>query len=377
MSCTNYTNTHPTQEFISSISSLDNSFNFLNNNASDFLSNYNFTNDFRLKGDQNGLHNIIYTDNGFFLATFPSENYIKVYNNIGELIDTIGGTGYGPGEFLSLKKVIFNKETKQVIALDRYEIEFFQIDDNGKLNHTFNITTTIQGMTDICTTNDYVFVNGHIVEQGIRRGSEFNHLSVSQPIHKFSIADKIYLESFGERYESLFEYGPYEGILSETLISCDSYESSLIGIFKHFPLIISYSIEDKSEKWRSSITNLEMVNFIEELGEGGPILRQINTNKTHFTYRELLNISEEEVLLIVANSYNNSLSYQDQLSFLKNESQFIPVTINKFDGTINIYRELNNPINHLDSSYLIISKPFDDLGTFNPKFEIYRLNESL
>ena len=306
------------------------------------------------------IENVVVDNFGRIYASTPSSKSIKIFNNEGDFQSSLGRAGRGPGEFMNLSKIAFNSENNLLAALDSYEIEIFKI-SSDTIEHETTIISTIENSTDLCFSEEFLFVNGFKVTEkdSIETNNVYNSLSVSEPIHKFSIENFEYLDSFGQRYKTSTGFAIFEGRLSKTLISCNN--SIVVGIFEHFPLISGYDVETNELLWQSSITNMPMVEFKESY-KSEPIMNIISSFREKYFYRDLFSIDNNHSLLMIGNRYPSNLTPDEEFEFLNSDFHLYPILVNNSDGKLEMFHKTRSLIYFKNDSMFIYSKPMAELG---------------
>ena len=344
---TNTKNTviHPTESFQEEINSFNNSKAFSTNSEKQI----EFIEEVRLQiGKESdlesdnylyGVKNVVKGLNGDIYVSLPYENKIKVFSEDGSYKFSIGRSGRGPGEFMTLSKIEYNSTFNYLIALDRNEIDIFKIEKDTAI-HIKSIFQDIESSTDLCTTKDAIYTNGFkIVANENEKESNYNNyfdFQASPPIHKYSLDSLKYEKSFGKNYEYSLGYGPFVGKLSKSLVSCS--ENRLVSIYENFPKIIGYDLDKNIEIWESGIKDLTVSKF-KETKTPEPMLGKVS-GSNEFTYNSLINVNgSNQALLQIGNKPNNTSTSKEQMSFLRDDFFVVPILINYDTGQLGILRK--------------------------------------
>lgn len=193
-------------------------------------------------------------------------NSINVYDSNGKFTYTIGNGGKGPGEFLRLITFAFDSDYQKLYAVDALEIEIFELNED-RYEYTTTVPHSLVRPYDVCVLGSELFISGYKIkdEDMKSRKSETSYdieAMVSPPITRIDPETFEHTLSFGYEYKSYSGFGTYDGILSETLLSCNEQTNTIVGYLKHFPYIFGY---DRSghQKWISKIDNYISTKFIE------------------------------------------------------------------------------------------------------------------
>jgi len=181
-------------------------------------------------------------DNVNNTLVLDSEEYeIKVYNENGRLLKSIGRRGAGPGEFESPESLSMSKGG-WFIATDRNtRIQLYEPSREGY--------ERIGSFAVGFTPEDACILNGEIYLQGFR--SEHP----TQSVHVYS-REGNHLRSFGPVYES--ENVSIRYRLSSGDIACDRSTNRIIAAFELMPLIYGYTPEGTLQ-WTSRIRPFDPV----------------------------------------------------------------------------------------------------------------------
>ena len=120
---------------------------------------------------------------------------VRIYDQLGSLMGTVGSPGPGPGEFQQLDKLSVTDDGGILAVLDQgTRLQVFRRQDSAyTLGYTFRVPDSFYG-GDICVMNDHVYTLG---------------LSVSEEldgiIHKYTISGE-YVTSFGAIYKTSVEF---------------------------------------------------------------------------------------------------------------------------------------------------------------------------
>lgn len=369
ISCKNGNETiHPTENFKEHLNSRENTVNFLKQVEAESVHTDSIEHSISLgelidpqKEDYMlDIENVVVDNFGRIYASSPSLSTIKVFNRNGDFTLSLGRAGRGPGEFTNLSKIAINSETNLLAALDRNEIEIFKISPDT-IEYETTVATGISNSTDICFSKDYLFTNGFKVTESdsISTGNAYNSLTVSKPIHKFSIENFGYLDSFGQRYETSTGFAIFEGQLSKTLISCN--DSTVVGIFENFPLISGYDVDTNELLWESSILNMPMTEFKESF-RSEPVMGVLPSYGEKYFYRDIINTDNNNSLLMIGNRYPSNFSSDEELDFMNNDFYLHPIVIDNMNGELKLLERTRSVTYFRNSDIYIYSKPMTELG---------------
>lgn len=236
------------------------------------------------------------TDNYYnYYVAISQENQIKVFSKEGEFKYAIGRAGRGPGEFTRLTDIVYDSYNNQLLALDKGKIEVFYIyKDSYKYKNT--IHTGLTYSSNICLLQDFFFVNGFKITKPDSNIVSLDEIKTSLPIHAFNLKTGEHQASFGTEYPSVSNYGIFDGILSQTLISCDVTNNLVVGILKILPQITGYDGITKKIKWKSGIRDFDSESYLEKV-TSVPTLQKITPNKLHNKYFDIQNIGNGKALI--------------------------------------------------------------------------------
>ncbi len=108
----------------------------LNNKPNDKNFNIVLRKKCSLKGNmiQRQMHSFVTSSNKYFFVIDSFNNMIYKYDKIGKFIDSFGGKGKGPGEFVYVSGMIFNNDTLYVIDNPQRKTHLFS--EEGKYYHS-------------------------------------------------------------------------------------------------------------------------------------------------------------------------------------------------------------------------------------------------
>lgn len=191
---------------------------------------------------------------------------IKVYDTHGQHLYTIGRAGRGPGEFLYLRSFAFGDEYRTLYVLDAFEIEIF-VRNGDRFEYENTVNHGLLRPFDICSLGDDLFVSGYkiAVEEMNPDNPSTGHdlkAEVTPPITRIETETFNATGSFGYEYKSYSGYGTFDGILSETMLSCNKASKTIVGYQKYFPYIFGYD-RDGTQKWVSKTEGYRVPRHIE------------------------------------------------------------------------------------------------------------------
>jgi len=298
---------HPTDDFLSYVTDLDNKVSLrdgenLSGNietkiirsAGHLLGSSHKTDDEYMPD----ITQVTLDEIGNIYVAVNSLSIIKVFDKDGVFKFDIGGNGRGPGEFLQLSGIAYDKQNKQLIALDRNEIEIFSLKKDTAV-HKETIFTEIKNSTNVCVLGDSFYINGYsIVNLDSPNKNSFETIQASEPIHQFDLGTGKYVYPTCKNYNSVSNYGVFNGILSKTFIACDESTKTVIGLLSIYPLITGYNPSTGTVKWESGITEFNFRGYIETT-ETIPKLKRRIRNKFYDDYFSLIDLFGKFVLLQV------------------------------------------------------------------------------
>ncbi|MTI89594.1 MAG: 6-bladed beta-propeller [Balneolaceae bacterium] len=330
---------HPRADSISVLSELPNTLNLNESDNSDTLiSSYSDSiiikkNDLMVNGFIANLLDIDTDTLGRIYVALGPENVIKVFSSSGSYLFSVGGSGRGPGEFEMLRDIYVNKDLNLLIALDSNEIEIFDLLDDG-VKHRKAIFTGMFNSSQVCAIGDNIYVNGSIITNNADGNSisDFSQIQASKPIHQVDIETEE-VRSFGRVYKSAIDYGVFNGMLSNTIISCNVETKKIIGVFGHWPLFAGYSSDDLEEQWVSGLIGIDHQIF--EENTKAQTLQRKQPSEIIDRYTFLTALPNEYSLLQIGFEIPERNSIDKILEFSKmEESKLRGVLINSIDGSL-------------------------------------------
>ena len=185
---------------------------------------------------------------------------VFIYSPTGNLIQTVGRRGQGPGE-LSYAKAIAIYQDSLLLISNQYRIEEYDIsNDSISFNRTINFEMNIKS---ICTTSRNLYIHNFGVLDSGFMDSESRKTKM---LHKFTIPDYSNQLTFGESY--IADSPVVVDKLTQGEIICDSHNNMLVYVPDKVNFIEGYSLTDGKQIWKSSISNLNYPK-IEEITVNG------------------------------------------------------------------------------------------------------------
>jgi hypothetical protein len=154
---------------------------------------------------------------------------VRIYDQLGSLMGTVGSPGPGPGEFQQLDKLSVSDDGEILAVLDRgTRIQVFrQRGSTYMLEYTFRVPDSFYG-GDICVMNEHVYTLG---------------LSVSEEldgiIHKYTISGE-YVTSFGAIYKTSFEL-LRRMLAPEGSLGCNEKHGIVGHVNDNIPVLTGYT----------------------------------------------------------------------------------------------------------------------------------------
>ncbi|MCY4205230.1 MAG: 6-bladed beta-propeller [Bacteroidetes bacterium] len=183
---------------------------------------------------------------------------VRIYDQFGSLMSTVGSPGPGPGEFQQPYKLSVTDDGEILAVLDqgtRVQV-FRQQDSTYTLGYTFRVPDSFYG-GDICVMNDHVYTLG---------------LSVSEEldgiIHKYTISGE-YVTSFGAIYKTSFEL-LRRMLAPEGSLGCNEKHSVVGHVNDNIPVLTGYT-DTGSLMWQVKFADLNPAKIEEGVtSEGAP-----------------------------------------------------------------------------------------------------------
>lgn len=190
---------------------------------------------------------------------------VFVYDVRGDLKQTLGGRGSGPGE-LSFARSLTVYQDSLLLISNRYRIEEFKVTEDSIYYHrTVQLNLNIKS---ICSTGDNLFVhNGDLIRSGAIDERGLN----AEMIHKINLPSYEKEYSFGESYAS--DSPVMIDRLSLGQIICNSDNNVLIYLSDRINSIHGYSTDNGEQLWKSKISDLNFPEFEEIVVNGNPGLQ--------------------------------------------------------------------------------------------------------
>lgn len=226
------------------------------------------------------------------LVLNKSVHKIEVYNGDGIYQYSLGGYGRGPGEFEKIKTFDISQDGDKIYALDAYKVEIFNR-QNGIYKYEDTFLHKLNTVYDLCVTEKNIFLSGFSFGKGfekkIKEVKSFReHMDLmskvdpNKPILKFGIEDFELKKDFGFIYRSEAG-GPNDGILSQTILSCNNLTKTVVGTLSQSSYSFGYS-EEGSLKWISKIDGFVPPITTEKIDHN------LGHSLTQFDNKTLLNI---------------------------------------------------------------------------------------
>jgi len=271
-----------------------------------------------------------------------AKQLIRVFDENGNFIQTVGKKGRGPGEFeLAGSMAILNDSLLYVS--NGYRIEKFQISDKEILFvETVNFNSRY---SSFCIIGSKFFA---LEEVTFQKAS--NSINIA-PIQAFKLPALEKLYSFGRAYQS--DNPMVVGRLSSGRLTCNVSENIVLYTNLIFPIIQGFSSIDGTMKWQFYIDGLKHVKVIEKVVGGRLGLLYENPNGK------------------IVERLNRPIHYRDKFELLQIE------TIERGNSQFDIDKNIKNLILDSSTGNIYLSNfEFDKVLTVSEKKIIF-LNEDL
>lgn len=183
---------------------------------------------------------------------------VRIYDQLGSLMGTVGSPGAGPGEFQQITNLSVTGDGEILAVLDqgtRVQV-FRQRDSRYMLEHTFRVPDSFYG-GDICVMDDHVYTLGLSVPE------ELNGI-----IHKYTISGE-YVTSFGEIYKTSFEL-LRRMLAPEGSLECNEEHGVVGHVNDNIPVLSGYT-DTGSLLWQVKFADLNPTKIEEGVtSEGAP-----------------------------------------------------------------------------------------------------------
>jgi len=215
---------------------------------------------------------------------------VFVYDVSGDLKQTLGGRGSGPGE-LSFARSLTVYQDSLLLISNRFRIEEFKITEDSTYYHrTVQLNLNIKS---ICSAGGNLFVhNGDLIRSGAIDERGLN----AEMIHKINLPDYEREYSFGESYAS--DSPVMIDRLSLGQIICNSDNNVLIYLSDRINSIHGYSTDNGEQLWKSKINDLNFPEFEEIVVNGNPGLQLVPPENNVFDNILSPVILQNDIMLI-------------------------------------------------------------------------------
>lgn len=215
-------------------------------------------------------------NNGRIYISQWTENTINVYSPDGEYLYSIGQEGFGPGEFEDLQYFIFDSTYTTLYALDRFEVEVFELEGDSTYQYrtSFNHNIYLGGpvVATMCMLDSNLYISG------FTNSYDDDAKEMMRGINIIDMNTFEQVTSFGYVYETYQRALVNIRTLSHMFITCNEQTETVVAQHHDFPFVFGYSKEGK-QKWISRIDNFISAEF-PETKEGAMGLRT-NENPYH------------------------------------------------------------------------------------------------
>ena len=211
---------------------------------------------------------------------------VRIYDQLGSLMGTVGSPGPGPGEFQQLDKLSVADNGEILAVLDqgtRVQV-FLQRDSAYTLEYTFRVPDSFYG-GDICVMNEHVYTLG---------------LSVSEEldgiIHKYTISGE-YVTSFGAIYKTSFEL-LRRMLAPEGSLGCNEKHGIVGHVNDNIPVLTGYT-DAGSLIWQVKFADFNPAKIEEGVtSEGAPSVTRRAPKKGDSGRILLLSNTEDSFLFV-------------------------------------------------------------------------------
>ena len=211
---------------------------------------------------------------------------VRIYDQLGSLMGTVGSPGLGPGEFQQPYKLSVTDDGEILAVLDhgtRVQV-FRQQDSTYTLEYTFRVPDSFYG-GDICVMNEHVYTLGLSVTE-----------ELDGIIHKYTISGE-YVTSFGAIYKTSFEL-LRRMLAPEGSLGCNEKHGVVSHVNNNIPVLTGYT-DDGSLIWQVKFADLNPAKIEEGVtSEGAPSVTRWSPEKGESMDILLLPNTEDSVLFI-------------------------------------------------------------------------------
>jgi hypothetical protein len=223
-----------------------------------------------------------------------SRQQIRVFNENGDYISTIGGRGEGPGEFqFASSMAIYGDEL--LIVNNGYRLEVYDI--SSKKIEFVETVQLEKRIHSICISGDQLYLHSF---EPLSPDDMLENENYIQTIHAYSIPSYEHRFSFGQSY--IHDDFAVIGRLTAGSLGCNDSSSTVIFTFDRMPVIHGYSSVDGELLWKNRIDGLNFHRIIEtRVGDGRSNLsyRIPETNIVDMLSPSITIIDEYEIFQVI------------------------------------------------------------------------------
>ena len=283
---------------------------------------------------------------------------VRIYDQFGSFMGTVGSPGPGPGELQQLDKLSVSDDGEILAVLDqgtRVQV-FRQRDSTYALEFTFRVPDSLYG-GDICVMNDHVYTLGLSVLE-----------ELDGIIHKYTISGE-YVTSFGAIYKTSFE------LLRRMLAPQGSLEcNEKYGVVGHvndnIPVLAGYT-DTGSLIWQVKLADFNPMKMEEGVtSEGAPSVTR-RAPKTGDSLANLLLSNTEDSFLF---TYFTVSDFNSLTEMLSGTRHYFNVEVQTGQGS---YLGQNTDIDlaeypilralDAERAYTMAFSPFPQIGIYHRK----------
>lgn len=312
---------------------------------------------------------------GLLYMTDKKMKNIAVLNRKSEKVYTIGREGRGPGEFIQLVTFDFSEDYSRLYVLVALDIEIFKREGNTYVYERTLYHNMLRAY-DMCAMNGRLYVSGYRVPENEinafkERKRNAADLTVSGPILTFDVESEVQTDAFGYMYEANTEMKTYSGMLSKSMLDCNTTTNTIVSQFQYFPYMIGYD-PGGDIKWVNRFENFRSAEAIEEQNkERGPTLRQYSNEAPFDSFLNFREMNTGKYSVI----QQHVLAHQEAPAAVRKEiikkNLIKTVLINSETGETSVKTGIPYLLGSKGSTLLIADRKG---GTFN--FSFFSENES-
>ena len=293
---------------------------------------------------------LYYADNEF--------GEVRIYDQLGSLMGTVGSPGLGPGEFQQLDKLSVTDDGEILVVLDQsIRVQVFrQRDSIYALEHTFRVPDSFYG-GDICVMNDHVYTLGVSVSE-----------ELDGIIHKYTISGE-YVTSFGAIYKTSFEL-LRRMIAPEGSLGCNEKHGVVGHVNDKIPVLTGYT-DDGSLIWQVKFADLNPAKIEEGVNsEGRPSVTRWSPKKGESMLILLLSYTEDSFLF----TYDTISDFNSLTDVPSGTRHFFNVDVQTGQGSylgqnadIDLYEYPILVALDAERAYTMVFSPFPQFGIYQRK----------